>query len=63
MPDPRSLMEEDLYDERNPFLDILLGLISLSERTLSTVADLAPPLPALEPEAPRPPGPGGAILR
>lgn len=57
------LPEETEFDRRNAFLDFLLGLISLSERTVSTVADLA------EPAAPPPRQPGrhapppGPLLR
>lgn len=56
-------MGDDLFDERNPFLDLLLGMISVSERTLAAVVDLADPRPppTIEPQpAPVPPGP---ILR
>ncbi|AJP71195.1 hypothetical protein [Sphingomonas hengshuiensis] len=62
MPDPRNLLEDELYDDRNPFVDLLLGLISLSERTLSTVTELAPPLPPAEPGE-NPAAPQASILR
>jgi hypothetical protein len=54
---------DDIFDERNPFLDLLLGMISISERTLATVVDLADPRVPPAVERPRPPVPPGPILR
>lgn len=57
------LPEETEFDRRNAFLDLLLGLISVSERTVSTVAELAEPA-APPPKHPgRPSPPPGPLLR
>lgn len=58
-----SLPEETEFDRRNAFLDSLLGLISISERTVATVAELAEPnpLPPQQPGRRRPPP--GPLLR
>ena len=61
MAEPGRGGAEDLFDERNAFLDLLLGLISVSERALSTVADLAEPGAPVGPRRPLPPD--GPILR
>lgn len=56
---------DDRFDERNSFLDALLGLISVAERTLATAVDIAPAPPAAPPPRPagkRPP-PTGSLLR
>ena len=50
MSEQPSLIRDELYDERNAFLDLLLGVISLSERTLSTVTDLGGPVAPAEPD-------------
>ena len=63
MADPRPRLPEDnLFDERNRFLDLLLGLVSLSERLLATGVELAEPLPP-RPVAVEPPPPVRTILR
>jgi hypothetical protein len=44
--DTRPQLPEDcLFESRNAFLDMLLGLISLSERSVATLVELAAPLP------------------
>ncbi len=54
---------DDLFDRRNAFLDLLLGLVSVSERAVATVAELADPM-APAPAAPdRAPAPEGPVLR
>jgi hypothetical protein len=58
-----TLPEETLYSSRNAFLDLVLGLISLSERTVSTVAELAEPLPPPPKDPARKNPPVGPILR
>jgi hypothetical protein len=64
MPDqPPQLPAETLYSSRNAFLDLVLGLISLSERTVSTVAELAEPLPLPPKDPARKNPPVGPILR
>ncbi|MXP42838.1 hypothetical protein [Allopontixanthobacter sediminis] len=65
MPDHQQapLPEDMLYDRRNAFLDLVLGLISLSERTVSTVAQLAEPLPPPPRDPARSDPPVGPILR
>ncbi|WP_205479501.1 hypothetical protein [Sphingomonas arenae] len=54
---------DTLFERRNAVLDLLLGMISIAERTVSTVADLAD----AEPPPPRHPGrsppPDGPVLR
>jgi hypothetical protein len=62
MPDRAPLPSDLLFDQRNGFLDLLLGLISLSERMLSTVVDLAPPSPPLQ-ATPRSLPSEGRVLR
>ena len=59
-----ELPGDSLFDQRNGFLDFLLGIISVSERVVATVADLA------EPDSPPPPRklerapiPDGPVLR
>lgn len=54
---------ETLFEKRNALLDLLLGVISLSERTVSTVADLAEPMPPPPRQPGRPPPPAGPVLR
>jgi hypothetical protein len=52
----------DRFQERNAFLDCLLGVIGLCERTLGAIADEVEP--AGPDEAPAPaPAPVGPILR
>jgi hypothetical protein len=54
---------DDQFDRRNAFVDLLLGLVSFSERAVSTVADLADPMPP-PPAAPdHAPPPEGSVLR
>jgi hypothetical protein len=54
---------DDQFDRRNAFLDLLLGLVSISERAVSTVAQLADPM-APPPQVPdRAPPPEGPVLR
>lgn len=63
-PSARPPATDDVFDERNPFLFALLGLISLSERTLATVVELAPPTPPAPAAAPSAtPRPRGPVLR
>lgn len=52
-----------MFDDRNAFLDVLLGLISLSERTVASVADLADPAPATSTDPARPLRGEGPLLR
>jgi hypothetical protein len=54
---------DDVFDERNAFLDALLGLISLAERTLATAIDLAPPQAPPPPPSPAREPPTGRVLR
>jgi hypothetical protein len=54
--------EEDFQD-RNAFFDLLLGLISLSERTLSVAVELADPVAPARIRTPPPAPPPGPILR
>jgi hypothetical protein len=64
MAEPRpSLPGDALFEQRNAFLDVLLGVISLAERAVSTVADLAEPAPAPPRHSGRPPPPEGPLLR
>jgi hypothetical protein len=60
----RDPIEREVYDERNSFLYLLLGLIAVSERVLSVVPGLvgAPP-PAEAPAAPPARQDGPALLR
>jgi|GEM_PF-3544055 len=62
--DTRPQLPEDcLFESRNAFLDLLLGLISLSERSVATLVDLADPMPP-PPAAPeRPDRAEGPLLR
>lgn len=63
MPDRAPPLPGEIqFDQRNAFLDFLLGVISVSERTLSTVVDLAEPAPPIRVTPCRPP-PDGPILR
>ena len=55
--------EESLFDQRNSFLALLLGLISVSERLLATGVELAAPLPPVEREPSRPVPQPGPLLR
>jgi hypothetical protein len=62
LPPPRSAGEA--YDERNNFLYLVLGLVSLAEQTLSTLTELGE-APAIR-EADASPGASsthGSVLR
>lgn len=65
MADPHhSLPGDMLFEQRNAFLDLLLGLVSLSERTVATVAELADAQSPEEPDPSRAPPPRSeSILR
>lgn len=56
-------LDEDGFQERNAFLDLLLGLISLSERTLAAAVDLAEPAAPARIRTPPQAPPPGPILR
>ncbi len=64
-PFPISPTADDSFDDRNVFLDALLGLISVAERSLAATVDLAPPqapAPASRPVPAHEP-PTGRVLR
>ncbi len=64
MADMRPMLPGDtLFHRRNAFLDLLLGLISLSERTVSTMVELAEPRPPATPDPARPAPPDQPTLR
>lgn len=52
-----------LFDERNAFLDLLLGMLSISERAVATITDLAPASETIATAAERLPPVNGPLLR
>lgn len=63
MPDRPPLPGDALFDERNAFLDLLLGVLSLSERAVATIAELAPAAAPPPGAADRPAPAEGPLLR
>ena len=64
VPPPRSIGARDAYDERNNFLYLVLGVVSVAEQTLAMLTELGDAPAIRDPEAPPPAPPAeGPLLR